>query len=80
MTVTGGMLHIKAERRQEENVVEEHYLRREIQHGICSRGTLPLPEGVIETDVIATSKDGILEIVVPKSGIEPAKKIAISKS
>ena len=79
VTVTGRMLHIKAERRQEENVVEEHDLRREIQHGSFER-TLPLPEGVTETDVIATYKDGILEIVVPKSGIEPAKKIAISKS
>ena len=37
VTVTGGMLHIKAERRQEENVVEEHYLRREIRRGSFER-------------------------------------------
>jgi len=79
LTVTGGMLHIKAERRQEEKVEEEHYLRREIHDGSFDR-TLPLPEGVTEADVTATYKDGILEIVVPKAEIEPAKKIAISKS
>ncbi|HLY83002.1 MAG TPA: Hsp20/alpha crystallin family protein [Acidimicrobiales bacterium] len=79
LTVTGGMLHIKAERREEEKVEEEHYLRREIHRGSFER-TLTLPEGVTEADVTATYKDGILEIVVPKAEIEPAKKIAISKS
>jgi HSP20 family protein len=79
LTVTGGMLHIKAERREEEKVEEEHYLRREIHHGSFERA-LPLPEGVTEADVTATYKDGMLEIVVPKAEIEPAKKIAISKS
>ena len=79
VTVTGGMLHIKAERRQEEKVEEEHYFRREVRHGSFER-TLPLPAGVTETDIKATYKDGTLEIVVPKAEIEPAKKIAISKS
>src|SRR5579859_310748 len=78
LTVTGGTLHIKAERRQEEKVEEEHYLRREIHRGSFER-TLTLPEGVTEADVTATYKDGILEIVVPKAEIEPTKKIAISK-
>jgi HSP20 family protein len=79
LTVTDGMLHIKVERRAEEMVEEEHYLRREIHHGSFER-ILPLPEGVTETDVKATYKDGILEIVVPRAEIEPATKIAISKS
>ena len=43
VTVTGGMLHIKAERHEEEKVEEEHYLRREIRHGSFER-TLPLPD------------------------------------
>jgi HSP20 family protein len=79
VTVAAGTLHIKAERRQEEKVEEEHYLRREIRHGSFER-TLPLPEGVTEKDIRATYKDGILEIMVPKAELEPARKVAISKS
>jgi HSP20 family protein len=79
LTVTGGMLHIGVERRTEEKVEEEHYLRREIHQGSFER-TLPLPEGVTETDVKATYKDGILEIVIPRAEMEPAKKIAIAKT
>ena len=79
LSVAGGMLHIKAERRQEEKIEEEHYLRKEIHHGSLVR-TLPLPEGVTETDVKATYTDGVLEIVIPKAETEPATKIAISKS
>jgi HSP20 family protein len=78
ITMTDGMLHIKAERRQEEKVEQDRYLRREIHYGSFER-TLALPEGVTEADVTATYKDGILEIVVPPAEKEPAKKIAIAK-
>lgn len=79
LTVVGGMLHIEVQRREEEKVEEEHYLRKEIHHGSFER-TLPLPEGVTDTDVKATYRDGILEIVVPRAEMEPAKRIAIGKS
>jgi HSP20 family protein len=79
LTVTGGMLHIQVERREEEKVEKEHYVRKEIDQGSFER-TLPLPEGVTERDVKATYKDGMLEIVIPKAEIEPTKKIAITKT
>jgi HSP20 family protein len=79
LTVTGGMLHIKAERREEEKIEEEHYLRREIRHGSFER-TLPLPEGVTDADVTATYKDGVLEVVVPKAETQPVTKVAVTKS
>ena len=79
LTVTGGMLHIQVERREEENVEEERYVRKEIHQGSFER-TLPLPEGVTERDVKATYRDGMLEIVIPKAEIEPTKKIAITKT
>lgn len=79
VTVTDGQLHIKAERHEEEKVEEEHFLRKEIHYGSFER-MLPLPEGVTETDVKATYTDGILEIVIPKVKMEPAKKIPISKA
>jgi HSP20 family protein len=79
LTVSGGVLHIEAERRQEEKREEEGYLRREVRYGSFSR-SLPLPEGVTEADITATYKDGVLEIRIPEPKREEAKKIAISKS
>lgn len=79
LTVSDGMLHIEAERREEEEREEKGYVRRELRYGSLSR-SLPLPEGVTAADVTATYKAGVLEIRVPESKREPARKIAISKS
>ncbi len=78
LTVSHGMLHIQAERREEEKREEKGYVRRELRYGSLSR-SLPLPEGVTEADITATYKDGVLEIRIPAPKHEPAKKIAISK-
>jgi len=79
LTVAHGMLHIEAERREEEKREEKGYVRQEVRYGSVSR-SLPLPEGVTEADITATYKDGVLEIRIPEPKHEPAKKIAISKS
>lgn len=79
LTVSDGMLHMKVERHEEEKVEDANYLRKEFRHGSFER-TLPLPEGVTETDVKATYTNGILEVVVPKVEIEPAKRVPISTS
>jgi HSP20 family protein len=79
LTVSNGMLHIRAERREEEKREEKGYLRQELRYGSLSR-TLLLPEGVTESDITATYKGGILEIRIPAPKHEPAKKIPISKA
>jgi HSP20 family protein len=79
LTISHGMLHIEAERREEEKREEKGFLRREVRYGSFTR-SLPLPEGVTETDIAASYKDGILEIRIPEPAREEAKKIAISKS
>ena len=79
LTVSHGMLHIEAERRQEEKREEKDYVRRELRYGSLSR-SLPLPAGATEADITATYKDGVLEIRIPEPKHEPAKKIAISKA
>ena len=79
LTVSHGMLHIEAERREEEKREEKGYVRRELRYGSLSR-SLPLPAGVTEADIAATYKDGVLEIRIPEPKHEPAKKIAISKA
>ena len=79
LTVSDGMLHIRAERREEEKQEEKGYLRQELHYGSLSR-SLPLPEGVTESDITATYEAGVLEIRIPEPKHEPAKKIAISKA
>jgi len=79
LTVSHGMLHIEAERREEEKAEDKGYVRRELRYGSLSR-SLPLPEGVTEADITASYKAGVLEIRVPQPKRESVKKIAISKS
>jgi len=73
------MLRIEAERREEEETEEKGYVRHELSYGSFTR-TLPLPEGVTESDITASYKDGILEIRIPGAEPEPATKISISQS
>ena len=79
LTVSDGILHIAAERREEEEREDKGYLRREVRYGSLSR-SLPLPEGVTEDDITAAYKDGVLEIRMPEPKREPVKKIAISQA
>lgn len=79
LTVTDHMLHIEAERREEEQVKETGYMRHEVRCGSFSR-MLPLPESVTEADITANYKDGMLEIRIPTPEAEPAKKIPIGKA
>jgi HSP20 family protein len=64
LSVKDDVLHIAAERRQEEKTEERNYVRRELRYGSFHRD-LPLPKGTTQTDVKASYKDGILEVRVP---------------
>jgi HSP20 family protein len=82
LTLSEGMLHIEAQRRTEEKEEEKGYLRRELRYGSFSR-TVPLPEGVSESDISASYTDGILEIRVALPEAETAKEskqIPVSRS
>ena len=81
LTVGDGMLRMSAERRVEEKTEDTGYVRHELRYGSMSR-TLPLPEGVSESDISATYKDGILEIRVPVAAEgekPPVTKVPISR-
>ncbi len=78
LTVTEGMLRIKAERREEDHKEGTGYVRQELHYGSFTR-TLPLPEGVTGTDISASYKDGILEVRVPSPTLVAATKIPIAK-
>lgn len=64
LTVTDGTLNIEAERRVEEKSEDKGHLRHELHYGSFVR-RIPLPDGVTDSDVSATYRDGILEVRVP---------------
>ncbi len=79
VTVTGGMLHIRAERTEKTQDTSKDGYRSEFRYGTFERDVL-LPEGVTAGDVAASYTDGILEVRVPMP--EPAKpeatKVAVT--
>jgi HSP20 family protein len=75
LTVEGGDLVLRAERKEEKEVKEGEYYRMERQFGGLYR-RLPLPEGVQTDRIAATLKDGVLEISIPRPAT-PAQKIPV---
>ena len=67
VTVSNGMLHIRAERREE----TETKHRSEFYYGVFSRH-VALPEGADQDDVTATYDKGILEVTV---GLREKEKV-----
>jgi HSP20 family protein len=64
LTVSNGMLHIRAERQEKSEDKGKEGYRSEFRYGAFSR-TLPLPEGVNPDDITASYQDGVLEVRVP---------------
>jgi HSP20 family protein len=82
LTLAEGMLRIEAQRRTEETEEEKGYVRRELRYGSFAR-TLPLPEGVSDSDISASYQDGILEIriALPEAAKPPEpKQVPVSRS
>jgi HSP20 family protein len=82
LTITDGMLRLTAERQEEQEKESKGYLRRELRYGRFAR-SIPLPEGVTETDINATYRNGTLEIRIPVPDVVGAaepKKIAIKRN
>lgn len=81
ISLDGDMLHIAAERHEEEETKERDYTRRELRYGSFRRD-LMVPKGTKEGDVKASYKDGILEVRVPMTPatLPPAAKIPVHKS
>jgi HSP20 family protein len=64
ITVQNGVLHIRAERREETKEKKPHYYRQEIRYGAFVRN-IALPAGCSEEDVTAEYADGLLTIRLP---------------
>lgn len=81
ITVLGNTLNVDAQRREDTETKERNYIRREHRYGSFHR-EMTVPKGTTEADVVATYKDGILEIKVPFPAEAPAAvhKIPVTKS
>ena len=62
--VTGGVLSIKGEHKEQSETKDERYFRRERRAEYCSR-QVELPESVDEDKVTAEYKQGVLTITAP---------------
>ena len=76
ITVEGGTLTIKGGRSFTIEETEANYHRKEILEGSFER-TILLPEGIDPEGVTAASKDGILEISIPKKAEILPRKVSV---
>src|SRR5438132_6031686 len=80
INVVAGELHIRAERRQEQQTDERNVRRSELRYGSFTR-VIALPADASEDKVQASYKDGILEVRTPieeKAG-KRASKVPIAR-
>lgn len=73
LTVAHGMLTIRAERKEE---MQSTY-RTEFRYGVFER-SVRLPANADESKIKANYRNGILEITVPLTPVETARRIAIT--
>lgn len=67
ISLDGGMLRVKGERKKETETEDKSYYRKEIQRGHFERSVM-LPKGEYNaSEILTTKEDGVLKITVPKS-------------
>jgi HSP20 family protein len=76
VTILGNVLSVKGERKDEQEVKKDDYLRREISYGAFER-RMSLPEGAAIDKVKASFKNGVIEITVPLAKETVATKVPI---
>ena len=74
---TAGMVTIKGEYKEEKETKEPNYLRKEMRKGSFHRA-FELPLSIEPTKVVATFKDGILQVTLPKAEVVKPKQIKIT--
>lgn len=82
VTLTDGILRIRAERQEKEEHKDKDRFRSEFRYGLFSRN-IALPEGVKEEDIKASYTDGVLEVrtPLPETAAQPEtpKKLPITR-
>jgi len=76
ISITGDILTIKREHKEEHEVKEEDYLRRECRYGTFSR-SVTLPVQVKADKAGAIFENGILTLTLPKAEEIKSKQIKV---
>ncbi|MCD6361095.1 MAG: Hsp20/alpha crystallin family protein [Armatimonadetes bacterium] len=76
ITVTGDVITLKGEHREEQEVKEENYFRREMRSGSFTR-TLPIPVPVNVDKAEAEFENGVLTVHLPKTEESKAKSVKV---
>lgn len=76
ISVSGDTLTIRGEHKEEEEVREDDYFRRELRYGGVSR-SVPLPMEVQSDGAEASYDDGMLTVTLPKGDKQKPRQIKI---
>ena|SRR5437867_10121704 len=74
--VEGGIITLRGEKKQEKEVGSQKAYRFERFYGSFARSFV-LPTSIDADSIVATYKDGVLEVVLPKSEAAKPKKIQV---
>ncbi len=74
--ITGDTLTIRGESREDNEVKEENYIRKERRYGAFSRA-ITLPSGLKSDKAEATFENGVLTLTIPKSEEVKPKSIKV---
>ena len=77
VTMENGVLTIRGERKFEETEEKENFRRIERSHGIFYR-RFSLPDNTNAEGVQATGKDGVIEVIIPKTPEKQPKRIEVA--
>ncbi|MDQ0077557.1 Hsp20/alpha crystallin family protein [Arthrobacter oryzae] len=82
VSVAGGVLHIRAGRQKSDGRSDGNGFQSGLRYRPFDR-TLPLPEGVTDTDIRVSFRDGVLEVRTPLPAAPltdaPEKRLPISR-
>ena len=76
ISVTGDVLTLKGEHKEEEEVKEKNYFRKELRYGTFSR-SLQLPVAVKSDKAEALFENGVLTLTLPKAEEAKPKQIKV---
>jgi HSP20 family protein len=76
ISVDNNNLIISGEKKQEQEEKERNYYRLERSYGSFRR-SFALPADVDVDKIKASSRDGVISVVIPKSGEKKSKKVSI---
>ncbi|WP_298727313.1 Hsp20/alpha crystallin family protein [uncultured Ferrovibrio sp.] len=78
VSVANGVLTLKGEKKAEKEEKDKNYIRVERSYGRFER-SFSLPADADEAKITASSKDGVLTIVIPKKeGAQQARQIEVN--